>query len=251
MKYLPPAKQGLTDFVPQISTCLPAPDDKFMSGHFTSMKFLSAVTRAIDGGQQLDLDDNLDMSSPFTQSIIVATFCGRTLEHKLQLGLLQLSSNDPNAADSMSNFRRRHQPLIAILTGYNNKLSARLSSILEHPDPMLIFVALTAHMAIFMLYEGMDMEHPQLCGIVPDAVRQVTMLSTTLGQLNCFQTHPFMPIPLLVSARFCEAHRQRHPQSEACNFMKNGIVAALERLAHTNGLAENFSYGLSRQNSSG
>lgn len=221
-----------------------------MSGHFTSMKFLSAVTRAIDGEQQLNLED-IDISSPFIQSIIVATFCGRTLEHKLQLGHLQVSSNNPDAADSMSNFCRRHQPLMAMLAGYNNKLSARLSSTSEHPDPMLIFVALAAHMAIFMLCEGMDTEPPQLCGIVLNAVRQVTMLSTTLGHLNYFQTHPFMPIPLLVSVRFCEAHRQRNPQSEACSYMRNGLVAALERLAHINGLAENFSYGSSRPNSLG
>lgn len=229
-----------------------------MSGHYTNMKFLPGVMKEVDSGEQPNSDDNLNMSSPLIQSIIVATMCGRTLEHKLQPGdinqvqhnanpdLLHYTNHEQGAADAMNSFRRRHQSLIVMLTGYNNMLLARVSSTSEHPDPMLLFVALAAHMAVLMLCEAMETEPRPLCGIEAETMQQVTMLGNKLGQLNYFQTHPFTPIPLLVSAKFCMAHRQKHPQCDSCNQLEKGIASALERLAHINGLAENFSYNWPR-----
>ncbi|KAH7323179.1 fungal-specific transcription factor domain-containing protein [Stachybotrys elegans] len=208
----------------QIYTRLPAPESHFMSGRATNMCFLSEVVNGTGGGEFCvsEMSDSMHTTLPFTESIIIATICGRTLEQK-QDPFQQFPDQD-------------HQALRALLTHRINTLSVRMSSTSEHPDAMLLFVALTAYMVVFMLSDGTDTM--PLCAELVDAVQQVGVLTATLGQLNHFQTHPFTPIPLLLGARFCMANK--HSQDSACIHLETRLAAALEGLAHVNGLAQNF-----------
>ena len=152
------------------------------------MCFLSEV---ING----DCERSSDNISLFTESIIVATICGRTLEHKQRTRVVD-----------QYEFCCQHQSLNALLIQRIKMLSMHVSSMSEHPDPMLIFVALMAYMVVFMLCETIEsrplgteaqvtqvieallMEHKQRS---LDAVHELGMLTSTLRQLNHFQVSLF------------------------------------------------------------
>ena len=223
-----------------------------MTGRSTSMCFLSEVLNGIESER---LNDN--MSSPFIQCIVVATICGRTLEHKQTSHVVhrqqQLHSyrTEPEQGISLNDLFRRHQALKVLLTRYIQFLSSQVASMTEQPDPTLTFVAATAYAAVLMLCEAVEprsfradaqmaqlaealhMEHKEQ---TLDAAHKLGMLTIALGQINHFQTHPFTPIPLLLSARFC---LKQSGLNDPYSHIVPGISAALEGLADVNGLARN------------
>ncbi|GAP88230.2 putative transcription fungi [Rosellinia necatrix] len=227
----------------QIFTRLPAPDSNFNSGRTTTTCFLPEL---MDGSDPERVNRGRD-SSPFIQSIVVATICGRILEHKqLPRERRQYSKQ----STSENEFFREHQALKELLTGHIKILSMSFTSMLEHPDPMLIFEALATQMAVLMLGETIEtrrtgtdtqsmqvaesliMEHQQWS---LEAVHKMSMLAATIGQINCFQAHPFTPIPFLVSSRFCLRHLGLN---DAYRNLVLGITTALEGLSSVNGLAQ-------------
>lgn len=210
-----------------------------------------------EGINEVDSEWLNDGSSSFTQSIIVATIWGRTLEHKQRSRVIrqpqQLSSHCQETEETfhLSDFLQRHQSLKDLLTRHLKILSTHVTSMSDHPDPMLIFVALTAYMTVLMLYDtielrasGTDAQVIQVAAALLtdhkhwslEAVHKLSMLTATLGQINHFQTHPFTPIPFLLSGRGCLRHLG---MNDAYSNLIPGIASALEGLAAVNGLAQN------------
>ncbi|KAI0120151.1 fungal-specific transcription factor domain-containing protein, partial [Nemania sp. FL0031] len=232
----------------QIRTRLPAPDACFSSARPITMGFLSATINAIENERQID------STSPFTQSIIAATVCGRVLEHRHQSPVaheLHLNGRHPpeRIRDAMYEFCNRHRSINALLAQHQKLLS--VNNLSEHPDPLLIFVALTEYMAVFMLYEtieskflGTEVQAKQVADALSseqkqqlgEAVNDLTLLTTTLRQLNHFQTHPLTPIPLLLIAKFCLAHNRLHEESYST--LIPHIHTALQGLTGLNALAQ-------------
>ncbi|KAI1125346.1 hypothetical protein F5Y10DRAFT_284332 [Nemania abortiva] len=231
----------------RIRTRLPAPDACFASGRPATTGFLSATINAIENERQID------NTSPFTQSIIAATVCGRVLEHRHRSPVahqLHLNGRHPERIrDAMYEFCNRHRSINALLAQHQKLLS--VNNLSEHPDPLLIFVALTEYMAVFMLYEtieskllGTEVQAKQVADALSteqkqqlgDAVNDLSTLTATLRQLNHFQTHPLTPIPLLLIAKFCLAHNRLHEESYST--LIPHVNGALQGLTGLNALAQ-------------
>ena len=227
----------------QIHTRLPAPEAHFLSGRPTVMCFISELINGVGS------DWPSDTISNYTESIVVATMCGRTLEHK-QWPLRRHPHHVDQNWNATYEFCRGHQFLDTLLRQHVMTLSNNVLSTIEHPEPIIIFAALMAYMALFMLCEtietmsleaeerGMQMadsllvDHQQRC---LDSVQQLRVLISMLGQLNHFQTHPFTPIPLLLSGRFCMSHVRLN---DAFSSLIPDIKRALQALTDYNGLAQ-------------
>lgn len=155
------------------------------------MCFLSEVIAGTDGQQPNYALADLTVS-PFTESVIIATICGRTLGHK------QRSSVEQHAyRDVIQDFCLRHQSLNAILSSRVKSLAMHISSTSEHPDPMLIFVTLTAYMVVLMLCDTVESiplvteeAHALLIEYKQkslEAAHELGMLTNVLSQLNHFE----------------------------------------------------------------
>ena len=129
--------------------------------------------------------------SPFAESVIMATICGRALGLKRQP---VPESKDQNLALGLY---RQHQSIYTLLIARFQTLSRHLSSAQGHPDSMSTFLAMTAYMAIFMLYEILETIH--LGAALPestiasnkqrllDAAAELNTLISTMAQLNYFE----------------------------------------------------------------
>lgn len=161
-----------------------------MSGRPATMCFLSEVIAGIDSEQLSNSATDFAMC-PFTQSIVVATICGRTLALKQRLVSQQAYQ------DVITEFYLRHRTLSTFLTGRIKILSMQITSTSEHPDALLLFSTLAAYMILFMLYEtietiplGTDEAHTILHGHEQrslDAAHELDVLISMLTQVNHFQ----------------------------------------------------------------
>jgi hypothetical protein len=170
------------------------------------MCFLSEVVNGLDG------DRSSDNVWPFTTSIIIATICGRALEHK---HFLPHADQDQDATYDYCQQFQSGQSLNALLTQHIKFLSHHISLASERPDPVIIFVTLAAHMAVFILSETMESRpqtaEPQSQGqkqgtpgsdvMILDhkqpplnIVHKLGTLTATLGQLNHFRVSLLTPI---------------------------------------------------------
>ena len=162
----------------QIRTRLPAPEANFASGRPMDMSFLADMIPVVG------LEWPHNNMSPFTESVIGATICGRVLEHK------QKPPTRP-----YQEFCRRHRSLNALLAQRIRML--RIYASLEYPDPIIAFVALAAHIGVLMLYDliesrplGTDAQGTQLTQALYaehkqqslDAVADIALLIAVLGQ---------------------------------------------------------------------
>lgn len=162
----------------QIRTRLPAPEANFASNRPTDMSFLADMIQVVG------LDWPYNNLSPFTESVIGATICGRVLEHK------QKSPTRP-----CQEFCSRHRSLNALLAQRIRML--RIYASLEYPDPIIAFVGLAAHIGVLMLYDliesrplGTDAQGMQLTQALYaehkqqalDAVADIAHLIAVLGQ---------------------------------------------------------------------
>ena len=111
------------------------------------MCFLSEVINGLDG------DRSADNIWPFTTSIVVATICGRALEHK---HFLPHADRSQDVTYDYCHQSQSGQFLNALLTQHIKLLSNHVSLASERPDPVLTFVALAAHMAVFILSEAIE-----------------------------------------------------------------------------------------------
>ncbi|GFF27086.1 hypothetical protein IFM61606_09882 [Aspergillus udagawae] len=222
-----------------IRTRLPAPEANFASSRPMEMNFLADMIAVVD------LEWPHKNLSPFTESVIGATICGRVLEHK---------QKPPTRA--CQEFCRQHRSLNALLAQRIKML--RIYASLEYPDPIIAFVALAAHIAVLMLYDliesrplGTDAQGMQLTQALYtahkqqslDAVADMALLISVLGQH--FQMHPLTPILLLLGARFSQSHPGLN---DAYIKLMPSIVTTLQASTGLNKLAQNFLQLLEPQN---
>ncbi|KAJ8104844.1 hypothetical protein ONZ43_g7664 [Nemania bipapillata] len=135
-------------------------------------------------------------------------------------------------------------------------LSRQLSATQGHPDSVLVFLAITACMATFLLCETLESNQPgagiseaELMGNKQrsrESASELSMLIVMLSQLNHFevrtltarlQMHPLTPIPLLLSARFCLSHIGL---DDSFNAAVPVLASTLRGLTDVNGLAQMF-----------
>ncbi|CAN8106524.1 unnamed protein product [Discula destructiva] len=229
----------------EIGTLLPAPDSQFMSGQPIVMCFIYEVIGGVDTVRPHSLASGAEISS-LAESAIMATICGRTSKLRREL-VAEYGGQGPTQG-----FYRQHQALGELLVARLQVISGQIpSSPDSHPDSMLVFLAISAYMAIFML--GEILEAKQLGAGSPaaaltsskqrsrDGAGELGMLINILSQLNYFEIHPFTPIPLLLSARFCLPHASAGAgPDDAYTALMPLIISALQCQANVNGLARNF-----------
>lgn len=182
------------------------------------MGFLSGMI------QRVDLEWPNDDISPFTESIIVATLCGRVLEHKQRPGSLSpqqqpIMHHSDRHRDPALEFCRRHRSLNVLLTHHMKMLQMQFPSQMENTDPTHIFIALSVCVATFMLYETIESnplasagaqaskinetllaEHKKLAF---DAINELGVLIPALGQTNHFQVRETGPPMRLRDLQIC------------------------------------------------
>ncbi|ETS87750.1 hypothetical protein PFICI_01578 [Pestalotiopsis fici W106-1] len=221
----------------EIGTLLPAPESHFMSGQPIDMCYPSDIIGGIDAIKPLM---GVEIG-PFAESAIMATVCGRVVNLRRQL------MNEYGGQSLPPSFYRQHQSVNSILSNRLQIISRQVDSSQEHPNPILIFLALSAYMSIFLLCE--TIEAKQMSPETPesafdsseqrslDSTDKLGRLITLLPQLNDFEVHPFTPIPLVLSYKFCISHAG---MEESYAGLLPLITSALQGLTHVNGLARYF-----------
>ncbi|KAI8626274.1 fungal-specific transcription factor domain-containing protein [Xylariaceae sp. FL1651] len=197
----------------QIRTRMPAPDAYFASGQPITMCFLSDMMND-------DVQAEWNTVSPFAGCVVVATLCGRALQHQQGVPVRHpprrhQPQQQPKRrqqhcleqdGDAVYDFCCRHRLLHALLAQHAKMLRTQFSSPLEHPnmapDPVYTFVALAACMAVFILHGtaesnaiGSGAQATQLIDALLaehrqyslDAVREISALVTVVSQQSHFQ----------------------------------------------------------------
>lgn len=167
----------------QILTRLPIPEAEFQSGQPMVMGFLSD---SLTGG-----DFNLAPQSSFSECIILATICGRSLTHQhlyMADGIFGINPQD---------FWSRHEWIDTALSARISILSLTYPFQLEHMDPMLLFTKMIAQATILCLqktiestvwdsdpYAGFVLEYEQRARI---AAKEIVELAKALTHLSYFK----------------------------------------------------------------
>ena len=161
---------------------LPAPEMAFQGGQPVLTEFLSEAITA---------DDQITMSSPFTECIILATISGRALAHQHQSLVENIYFN------ASQDFWNRHEWISATLAQRMQILSLNYAPASQQTDPMLLFVYMMAQTTVLYLYKIMKSVIPataekqavmieyQNRSVV--AAGEMVILATTLVQLSCFK----------------------------------------------------------------
>lgn len=116
--------------------------------------------------------------SVFSEMILISIICGRTLTH------IQDAADRIHPVTDQE-FRRRQQFLSAVL---NTRMTVLWTHITTNPDPVWVFMTLSAYMVGFMLCEAGE----SMSGLSPatqpqDVAVGLEVLLPVLGQLNYFQ----------------------------------------------------------------
>ena len=174
----------------QISTRLPAPEEKFQGSQCVEMGFLSDVITSV-----------VDQStcSPFAESIILATICGRALSHRQQSAVEHVDCNVPQQ------FWDRHEWLDTMLKTRADILTLNNPSTAKHADCMLLFTNMMAQTTVLYLCKIMEsmtwqtdehriamMELEQRSLV---AAQEIVTLTRSLAHLSYFKVSPDKPIP--------------------------------------------------------
>ncbi|KFZ17735.1 hypothetical protein V502_04426 [Pseudogymnoascus sp. VKM F-4520 (FW-2644)] len=220
----------------QISTRLPIPEEEFQRGQYLQMGFLSEAIASTDQ----------NWSSPFTESIILATICGRALAHGQQSAVEHVYGNVPE------HFWDRHEWLDMMLMIRSNNLLQNYLPATQHVDCMLLFTRMMAPTAVLYLckvIESVAWETEEYSGAIAEfkqrslvAAQEVVGLTRSISHLSYFKVHPFTPLPLGLCVEFFNAHRHL---DEFVNKQAQEILQALNDLSTVNNLARDYLSSLS------
>ncbi|PWY79120.1 hypothetical protein BO70DRAFT_362897 [Aspergillus heteromorphus CBS 117.55] len=186
-----------------ICTRLPIPDREFQSGQHVLGDFLSeAMTESTP-----------KLRSPFTECLILATLCGRSLLRSQQYNVSKAYG------DMTSDWPDQHWWLDNILTARLEVLSQCYPPPDEISDPLLLFANVLAQTTIIYYCKDMMAPEPMSAVHSPEnakvmecqhralaATAAIVRLTKVLCELHFSKIHPLMPIPLLVCAEFLYDH---------------------------------------------
>ena len=158
---------------------------EFQSDQPTLEGFLSNVIGAKDTAHL----------SPFTECIILATICGRSISHRHQAMVERLYGH------TSQEFWDRQQWLDNILTRRIQALSLQYFFPAEQMDPMLLFTVMLAHASFLHLTKTIEPTYPgtnEHCSATMEyetrslsAAREIVHLLKALPQLSCFRVNFF------------------------------------------------------------
>lgn len=167
------------------------------------MCFLADALGGADGGRPSSAMSGEEIS-PFAESAIMATICGRVLTLKRQP---VLEYGTPSTTQA---FYLQHSSINTLLMTRLQMLTRAISSVKGHPDSMLVFLATSAYMMIFMLCETVE-SRPSSSDSAHTAftdnrqrslaaARELGKLMAELAQLNYFE------VCFAVSSRFTQCN---------------------------------------------
>lgn len=171
-----------------------------MSGQPITMCFLYEIMSGIDTEQSSGPLSGVEISS-FAESAIMATVCGRVSN------LRRLHVAEYGGQGLTQGFYRQHESVNTLLAARLQIISRQISTIQGHPDSLLIFLAISAYMAILMLYETLESKQLSPGSLETaltsskqralDGVGELGMLITILSRLNHFEVNSHGPSGLL------------------------------------------------------
>lgn len=124
----------------QISTRLPAPEKEFQSGQSIEMPFFTEGINSM----------NPTSASPFTECIVLATICGRSLAHRRQSMVEHVYSQ------VTQQFWERHEWLYAMLEARYDGMLKSYPAIMQQTDCMLLFTIMIAQTTVLQLCKVME-----------------------------------------------------------------------------------------------
>jgi Fungal specific transcription factor domain len=170
----------------QVLTRLPMPEVEFQSGQPVAMGFLSD---SLAGS-----DFIATPQSSFSECIILATICGRTISHR------HLSMVDGMYGSNPQEFWSRHEWIDTALATRISMLSLTYPFQPEHMDPMLLFTKMIAQTTILCLqkiiesltwetgeYNNLILEYEQRSRL---AAKETVELAKELTHLSYFKVCP-------------------------------------------------------------
>ncbi|RAK96962.1 citrinin biosynthesis transcriptional activator CtnR [Aspergillus ibericus CBS 121593] len=211
-----------------IATRLPATEEAFQTGQLSRPTgFLSELITARDSPPQTELTD----------WIVLAALCGQSMLHRQQTTAEQV-----NCGVSTS-FWERHTWLDAILV-QKAQLISTLRPVLTMPvHPMALFLNLVAQSALLSHSMAVDLlisaENEM---VLPGrqqalmAAQEIVRLTGMVSQLSYFEIHPFMPLPVIVCAKYLV----RPGMDASCAVQLQEILGTVQHLASTNYLCREW-----------
>lgn len=194
---------------------------------------------------------------PFTECVVLATICGRSINHRHQTMVERLYGHAPH------DFWDRQQWLDSILTQQIQILSLQYCFPSQQVDPMVLFTTMLSNAALLYLFKiieptssepkdqqvsFMEYEKRSL-----SAAQKIAHLAKALSQLSCFkvisftqctstrakswQAHPFTPISLILCAEFFMTYKGLE---ENFSLELSDISDALRELKNVNNLAKDY-----------
>ena len=240
----------------KISTRLPAPEIEFQNDQPSQGGFLSDAIGS-NGTAHLPA---------FTECIIQATICGRSIAHKHQTTVERLYGH------VSQDFWDRQCWLDTILTKRIQVLSMQEFFPSDQIDPSRLFARMLAHASFLYLSNivtssSLEPSEQQLNAMryekrALSSAQDIVRLAKALPQLSCLRVSPLLLLTLisfLSSERaFCGNDRQAHPFTPvplilcaeyflACSGLENGfrlelseVSEALRDLKSVNNLAQDY-----------
>ncbi|KAL3426669.1 transcriptional regulatory protein [Phlyctema vagabunda] len=217
-----------------IATRLPAPEEEFQSCEYVQMGFLSEAMTSID---QIG-------SSSFTESIILATICGRALAHRHQSAIEHVYNEMP---PQHLQFWDRHEWLDTMLKTRSEMLLLKYPAVGRNVDCLLLFTKMMVHAIVLYLCKVIEStqfqteEHKTAIAEFKqralDAAQEIVTLSKSLSHLSFFKVHPFTPLPLVLSVEFFNVHRYL---DESVDIQVHEVCETLRELRGVNNLAHDY-----------
>ncbi|KAG0646232.1 transcriptional activator [Hyphodiscus hymeniophilus] len=213
----------------QIWTRLPASEEDFLYGNCVQMGFLSEALASV--GQDT-------ASSPFTDSIIVATICGRAFFQ---------NTVDYMGRKTTQFFWEIHGWLYMTVKMRSQNPIGDHPSAAQAQDSMLLFTNMMAQTAALYLYrivESTPWEMEDYPGTVLElkqyafmAAQEIVRLAQCLPQLSYLKVHPFTPLPLILCVDFLDTHRYL---DDSVDLQVRELLDALKALTEVNNLAQDY-----------
>lgn len=174
----------------------------------------------------------------FTECIIIATVCGRSLSHGQKLEVERVYG------DVSPDFWQRHQWLDAIVKKRIEILSLRCASAAEVVDPLLLFTYMMAQTTVLYLcklVKSVTWETDKLNPIVQEceqrslaAAQEIVSLTHTLKQFNFLKvgSRSFTFFYFIVQASKSDISRSIHSRRYLCTCAQNSCPCTAAWMHH-------------------